>query len=129
MTTSPAERLTNAPNCKYRDTKRYAGGCQFPKCVQGEGACSEGIRALWAHIDHLTSSAQPAAQWHREADAYIQAVNDAAALHEEINPASDAERLRGDPGAGALGAVLEYRDKIRALLEFPSPPPEPRGTT
>lgn len=37
-----------------------------------------------------------------------------ARLHESINPASDAERLNGDPGAGAMGAVIEYRDKIMA---------------
>ena len=55
-----------------------------------------------------------------EADAYILGVEDAAALHESVNPASDAERLRGDPGAGAMGAVIEYRDKIRALLTSPT---------
>jgi len=38
-----------------------------------------------------------------------------AALHENINPASDAERLRGDPGAGAMGAIIEYRDAIRSM--------------
>ena len=36
-----------------------------------------------------------------------------AQLHESINPASDQERHNGDPGAGAMGAVIEYRDKIR----------------
>ena len=36
-------------------------------------------------------------------------------LHEQINPASDLERFNGDPGAGAMGAVIEYRDSIRAL--------------
>lgn len=39
----------------------------------------------------------------------------AAALHESINPASDAERESGTPGAGAMGAVIEYRDAIRKL--------------
>jgi hypothetical protein len=38
----------------------------------------------------------------------------AASLHESINPASDAERLNNAPGAGAMGAVIEYRDHIRA---------------
>ncbi len=51
-----------------------------------------------------------------EADAYILGVEDAAALFESVNPASDDERLHGIPGAGAMGAVLEYRDKIRELL-------------
>lgn len=38
----------------------------------------------------------------------------AAGLHESVNPASDAERQDGSPGAGAMGAVVEYRDLIRA---------------
>lgn len=38
----------------------------------------------------------------------------AASLHESVNPASDMERLNKDPGAGAMGAVIEYRDAIRA---------------
>jgi hypothetical protein len=36
-----------------------------------------------------------------------------AQLHESVNPASDDERLHNVPGAGAMGAVLEYRDLIR----------------
>lgn len=43
----------------------------------------------------------------------------AAQLHENINPASDQERLWGDPGAGAMGAVLEYRDAILAIPYTP----------
>lgn len=43
------------------------------------------------------------------------ALEEAAALHESINPASDDERYRGSPGAGAMGAVIEYRDRIRSL--------------
>lgn len=37
-----------------------------------------------------------------------------AALFESVNPASDTERHNGDPGAGAMGAILEFRDLIRA---------------
>lgn len=37
----------------------------------------------------------------------------AASLHEQINPASDDERHSKAPGAGAMGAVIEYRDAIR----------------
>lgn len=37
----------------------------------------------------------------------------AAMLHESVNPASDEERLKGAPGAGAMGAVMQYRDMIR----------------
>lgn len=39
----------------------------------------------------------------------------AASLHEIINPASDEERANSVPGAGAMGAVIEYRDAIRKL--------------
>ena len=39
----------------------------------------------------------------------------AAREHENVNPASDEERSHGIPGAEAMGAVIEYRDRIRAL--------------
>lgn len=38
----------------------------------------------------------------------------AAYLHESVNPASDEERQHNVPGAGAMGAVIQYRDLIRA---------------
>jgi hypothetical protein len=41
----------------------------------------------------------------------------AAELFEQVNPASDVERINGDPGAGAMGAVIEYRDLIRKEAE------------
>lgn len=44
-----------------------------------------------------------------------EALEEAAQFHESVNPASDAERLAGAPGAGAMGAVIEYRDGIRGL--------------
>ena len=51
-------------------------------------------------------------------------------LHEQINPASDEERQNSDPGAGAMGAVIEYRDKIRALpLLGDAPAPAQEETT
>lgn len=37
-------------------------------------------------------------------------------LHEQVDSASDAERLENIPGAGAMGAVIEYRDKIRRTV-------------
>ncbi len=37
-----------------------------------------------------------------------------AMLHESVNVASDDERFHGHPGAGAIGAVIEYRDLIRS---------------
>lgn len=42
-------------------------------------------------------------------------IEQCAMLHEQINPASDAERLEGVPGCGAMGAIIEYRDAIRQL--------------
>lgn len=36
-----------------------------------------------------------------------------AQLHEQVNPASDDERFHHAPGAGAMGAVIQYRDLIR----------------
>ena len=46
-------------------------------------------------------------------DEFKKGMEHAANLYEQVNPASDEERLRGDPGAGAMGAVLEFRDLIR----------------
>lgn len=43
------------------------------------------------------------------------ALEEAAALHESISPQSDSERATRTPGADAMGAVIEYRDKIREL--------------
>jgi hypothetical protein len=37
-----------------------------------------------------------------------------AGLHEQVDPASDDERLRHVPGAGAM-AVIQYRDLIRSV--------------
>jgi hypothetical protein len=39
-----------------------------------------------------------------------------AQLFEQVDPASDDERLHNVPGAGAMGAVLQFRDLIRARL-------------
>ena len=37
-----------------------------------------------------------------------------AMIHQQVNPASDEERLNHVPGAGAMGAVIQYRDLIRS---------------
>ena len=51
-----------------------------------------------------------------QAKAWAEKVKEKCAdLHPNIDPASDMERLRGAPGAGAMGAIIEYRDAIRAL--------------
>lgn len=44
---------------------------------------------------------------------WMAATKRAGDLHEQINPASDEERLSDIPGAGAMGAIIEYRDEIR----------------
>jgi hypothetical protein len=69
------------------NTRHWA--CQGEKFVDG---------ALWAAFDA----------------GFRAATERAASLHESINPASDQERHDGSPGAGAMGAVIEYRDAIRA---------------
>ena len=43
------------------------------------------------------------------------AFDEAANLSESIDNASNSERERGLPGCDAMGAVIEYRDKLRAL--------------
>lgn len=47
------------------------------------------------------------------------ALEHAASLHESVSPARDDERLHKAPGAGAMGAVIEYRDQIRAAKKVP----------
>lgn len=44
---------------------------------------------------------------------FLAATERAASLHESVNPASDDERHHKTPGAGAMRAVIEYRDTIR----------------
>ena len=46
-----------------------------------------------------------------------EALEEAAALHESIDPASDMERLDRIQGCGAGAAVIEYRHAIRTLME------------
>lgn len=58
---------------------------------------------------------RPGSMWAAFMAGFNAATERAAMMHESVNPASDAERNNGDPGAGAMGAVIEYRDKIRAV--------------
>lgn len=92
---------------KKMEQDNLAGGMTTKDMVVGASAISEVPHGWMRGFKQQTLA---------EADAYIVGVEDAAALFEMINPASDTERLRGDPGAGAMGAIIEYRDKIRALL-------------
>lgn len=71
----------------------------------------------WA--DDIRRSSGPSVDAEMLERARDEALEDAARLHENINPACDHERVRGDPGAGAMGAVIEYRDAIRALKDSP----------
>ena len=73
---------------EYTNTKHWAAR---PEHVDG---------SLWAAFE---AGFRAATEW-------------AANLHEQVNSASNAERLNGTPGAGAMGAVIEYRDKIRQTI-------------
>ena len=71
---------------------------------------------LVAERKRLTEAARRIAELEAERDGIRdKALEEAAALHESISPASDDERLHSAPGAGAMGAIIEYRDAIRAL--------------
>jgi hypothetical protein len=62
-----------------------------------------------AYAEHLQGSL-----WAVFMAGYLAAIERAATLHESVNPASDDERIDHVPGAGAMGAVIQYRDLIRA---------------
>ena len=62
-----------------------------------------------ADLEHRTGS-----MWAAFEAGFRAATERAASIHEQINPASDQERNDKSPGAGAMGAVVEYRDAIRA---------------
>jgi hypothetical protein len=66
----------------------------------------------WAQIAEHTDGSLWAAFW----AGWGLAVKCAADVHESIDPASDDERQKNIPGAGAMGAVIEYRDFIRKEL-------------
>lgn len=61
-----------------------------------------------AHDEHRDGSL-----WGAFLKGWTLATERAGNLHEQINPASDEERINGSPGAGAMGTVIEYRDAIR----------------
>lgn len=67
---------------------------------------------MWALLPQYLEGQLWAAYCKGFADATARAGN----LHEQIDPASNAERVDGLPGAGAMGAVIEYRDKIRETV-------------
>ena len=60
-----------------------------------------------AHPEHLDGSL-----WGAYERGFRDATERARDVHEQVDTASDAERLENIPGAGAMGAVIEYRDKI-----------------
>ena len=75
-------------------------------------ATSEYQNALhWVERSHPEGSL-----WALFMAGFIAGTKRAADAHENVNPASDRERLEGSPGAGAMGAVVEYRDLIRKAL-------------
>lgn len=64
-----------------------------------------------AHPEHLQGSL-----WAMFVAGFRAATKRAGFLHEQVDSASDTERLEGIPGAGAMGAVIEYREKIRQTV-------------
>jgi hypothetical protein len=64
-------------------------------------------------------------EWVKDREIIIQALREygaqclerAADWHNDINPASDKERLDNIPGCGAFAAILDYRDCLRAEAE------------
>ena len=63
----------------------------------------------WAlHPEHVDGSL-----WAAFLAGFSMATERAASLHESVDPASDEERALSAPGAGAMAAVVEYRDLIR----------------
>ena len=70
----------------------------------------------WASRTKATTEIVTGALWSAFLHGYRMAVERAAMLHEDINPASDEERHHSVPGAGAMGAVISYRDEIRKLV-------------
>ncbi len=66
-------------------------------------------------IEQLDRAAQ-GSLWAAFMAGFLAATERAASLHESVDPASSEERLAKVPGAGAMGAVIEYRDLIRANL-------------
>lgn len=78
----------------FKQTEEYANARQWasrPNHIEG---------SLWAVYEQ----------------GFKDATQRAGNLHEQVDSASDAERLGGLPGAGAMGAVIEYRDKIRQTI-------------
>lgn len=67
----------------------------------------------WLAVDEYRDGSM----WASYCEGFMRAVEMAASLHESVNPASDEERLARAPGAGAMGAVIEYRDLIRASAQ------------
>lgn len=71
----------------------------------------DNTRRWAAHPEHLQGSL-----WACFLAGFKAATERAGYLHEQVDPASDAERLENIPGAGAMGAVIEYRDQIRRTV-------------
>ena len=80
----------------------------------------EAFKQSPAYVNAKTWAADPnhleGSLWALYSAGFRDATARASDLHEQINSASDAERLENTPGAGAMGAVIEYRDKIRKTV-------------
>lgn len=93
--------------------------------IDAEMSKAHPLRAAWEQYKQSADYANTS-KWARQPEhlegslwgvwlaAYSAATERAASLHESVNPASDDERINNVPGAGAMGAVIQYRDLIRS---------------
>ena len=95
-----------------------------PATPTAEADCQHEHAVYWRERAKATESYLALAR----AEGYRAGIEQAANLHESINNECDMDRnitpaeqvRRGLCGCGAMGAVIEYRDSIRALLTEPS---------
>jgi len=76
-------------------------------------------RALTAYATAYAEERVKAVAEYAATAVRAEALEEAALHHASVSAACDHERAEGHPGGGAMGAIIEYRDLIRALKEKP----------
>lgn len=92
---------------EFKNTFKWATSAIL---IATEGSAPEANRV--DHVEQRERRAQ-GTLWAAFMAGFNAATERASGLHEQINPASDQERHDHTPGAGAMGAVIEYRDTIQ----------------